>query len=515
MAIRRALGASRWSLVREQLVEHGVIAAAGAAAGLVLARAGVVYVTGFVLRVLGYAPRFQLDAHLGVPAVVVALIAAGLAVLVAGLAPAVQLTRGATAGLASATAAAPRWRGRAVLIALQVAASVALLLVAALSVRALWSLDAGARARMDLAPVSAIHLATSLRTHADADVNRLIAAIMDDVRRAPGIRAVAALSSMPGRSSAHAMTTTPDRPFAVDVDGTSADVVDGTSDVLRVLGLPLVAGRPFDETDAAARPVAVVSEAEARAVFGTTNVAGRVLIVARGPGSRPDGGEPARSVRIVGVATDAGVDGQGEPLRTVYVPFSQRPPADLSFLAPDTLVLARATDAGARGASAALEAAARRVDPDLAVTYVGPVQPLQGAPALAVLPLLARMTGALALIALVLSMAGLYGVVSHVVAARTREMGIRVALGADRARILRQVLADGARPVVAGLAVGLVTAAVARMALRPLFGDVVRAIDPWAVVVALAPLVVTAAIACWIPAARAARVDPNVALRDL
>jgi predicted permease len=516
MAIRRALGASRWSLVREQLVEHGLIALVGAAAGLALARAGIVYVTSFVLRVLGYAPQFQLDAHLDAPAVAVAIAAAGLAVLVAGLAPAIQLTRGTPAGLASATAAAPRWRGRAVLIALQVAASVALLLVAALSVRALFALDAGARVRMDLAPVGAIHLATSLRTHTDAEVDRLVAAIVDDIHRAPGIRAVAALSSVPDGSGTLVMTTTPDRPFGANVNATPAGVVDGTSDVFRVLGLPLVAGRAFDETDVApAHPVAVVSEAEARAVFGTTNVVGRALLVVRGAGSRAGDGESAQSVRIIGVAEDAGLDVQGVPLRTVYLPFSQRPTADLRFLAPDTLVLARSTDRSAARASATLQAAVRRVDPDLAVTYVGPVQRLQGAPALAVLPLLARITGALALIALVLSMAGLYGVVSHVVAARTREMGIRVALGADRARILWLVFADGARPVAAGLVIGLVAAAVARMALQPLFGTVVRAIDPWAVLLALAPLVATAAIACWIPAARAARVDPNVALRDL
>jgi hypothetical protein len=266
--------------------------------------------------------------------------------------------------------------------------------------------------------------------------------------------------------------------------------------------------------------VAIVSAAEARALFGATDVVGRDLLVDRGNGR---GTADVRTVSIVGVADDAATDARGDPRRTIYMPLSQRPDADLRLLSPETIVIARTAGGGA-AAAAILQETVRRVDPDLAVTAAGPAAVLAEAPAAAVLPLVARLAAALALVALVLAMLGLYGVVSHLVAARTREMGIRVALGASRARILRLVIVDGSRPVVAGLGAGLVIAAIARLLLQATIdvaggppgtpASVAQAFDVVAVLMASAPLVLAAVIACWIPAARAASVDPNVALRD-
>ena len=515
IAIRRALGASRWSLVREQLIEHGLVAIAGGMGGIAIARVAITYVTTLVQHTLGYAPQYQIDARVDLAALGATCAAAGVAVIVAGFAPAIQLTRGGAGRVFNAdaaSAASPRWRGRANLIALQVAASVALLLVAALSVRAILIMRSDARGRMDLTPVGAVDVALSLRTHDEADAQRLTIAIVNDARRAPGIQAAAVLSRLPGGNGETVQATTPGRPFSDESGVGSAALLAGTPDVFRALGVPILSGRAFDETDAAAAPlVAVVSQEEAHALFGETSAVGREVSTRHGAG--PDDRD-LRTMTVVGVVANAGLDRLDRPLHDIYIPFAQRPIADLAFPVPNVIVLARSASSDASRAVVALQAAVRRADPDLAVTFAG------GAGTLvvtgeAVLPLIARITGVLALIALVLSMAGLYGVVSHVVAARTREMGIRIALGADRRRILRLVFADGTRPVVKGLAIGLVIAAIARMAMRPLFVEAIGLTDPLAILLAVMPLVVAAAIACYLPARRAAGVDPNVALRDL
>jgi predicted permease len=521
VAVRRALGASRWRLIREQLVEHGILALAGGLAGLLVARAGMVYVAAFVQRVLGAGSPYRIDARLDAAVLMAAGAAAGLAVVVAGLVPAIQLTRATAPVVSASNAATPRWRGRAALISVQVAACLALLLVAALGVRSARAASSARRFRADLAPVGAVRLATSLRTHDRADVDRLIERVLDAVRSTPGVRGAAAVSNIPGGArSASAMTSTIDRPFDGATRGVDAEIVHATPGVLAVLGVPIVAGRPFTLGDAAAsHPVAIVSRAEARALFGATDVVGRDVLVDRGNAGTPD----IRTGSIVGVADDDATDARGDPRRTIYMPFAQRPAADPRMLSPETIVVARADGEGA-AAAALLQSAVRRVDPDLAVTAAGPATLIAEAPAAAVLPLIARLAAALALVALVLAMLGLYGVVSHLATARTRELGIRVALGASRARILRLMLVDGSRPVAAGLAAGLVLAAVARLLLQVATdaagaapgspASVAQAFDTVVVLLAAAPLVGAAVVACWIPAARAARVDPNVALRD-
>jgi putative ABC transport system permease protein len=117
--------------------------------------------------------------------------------------------------------------------------------------------------------------------------------------------------------------------------------------------------------------------------------------------------------------------------------------------------------------------------------------------------------------AMLLAMAGLYGVLSELVSRRTRELGIRMALGADSSRLLRMVLIDGARPVFLGLIVGFGFGILARLAFRPMFIRIMPAFDPAIVALVPLPFICAALLAAWFPARRAARVDPNVALRHL
>jgi ABC-type antimicrobial peptide transport system permease subunit len=126
---------------------------------------------------------------------------------------------------------------------------------------------------------------------------------------------------------------------------------------------------------------------------------------------------------------------------------------------------------------------------------------------------MAALSGLLGVAAMVLAMAGLYGVLSYVVAQRTHEIGVRVALGATTRQIMRLVLVDGVRPVVEGLAVGFVIADLAEMALRPAIQKPLPAIDATLMTLVPLPFLAAALIACYLPSRRAAAVDPNVALR--
>jgi ABC-type antimicrobial peptide transport system permease subunit len=155
-----------------------------------------------------------------------------------------------------------------------------------------------------------------------------------------------------------------------------------------------------------------------------------------------------------------------------------------------------------------------RVDPDLAILDGEAASALGGSRSL-VLKVGAGASGLLGWLAFVLAMAGLYGVLTELVLRRTRELGIRMALGANARHLLRMVLVDGIRPVLAGLAIGLGCGVILRVAFRPLFIRMLPAFDP--VIVALVPLAFIAAslVAAYFPARRAARVDPNVALRHL
>jgi putative ABC transport system permease protein len=128
---------------------------------------------------------------------------------------------------------------------------------------------------------------------------------------------------------------------------------------------------------------------------------------------------------------------------------------------------------------------------------------------------LASIAGALGAFALLLSLAGLYGVLSHIVARRTRELGLRLALGATSDRVLCMILADGMRPVVAGLAIGLIAGTIGRGIFRAIVAGPMSIIDPVALALVPVPLLVAALVACYLPARRAAHVDPNVALKDL
>jgi predicted permease len=506
LAVRLALGASRGRLVGEQLVESALVALVGGVAAIGVARVLMVWIASASVR-LAPGLTVQIAPALNLSVGLVAIGATAVALLVFGLAPALQLTRTdvrSALSAADSNATGPRWRGRRNLIAGQVAVSVALVGVAAIAIHQTvlaTTRDAG----LDLERLALARMDFKFQGWDEARARQTLARVLDVVEHGGGVESAALASWLPvdpGADSAY--LTSPDRPFADGQrSGRRVRPIVATSGVFRTFGVAIRRGRAFDERDsAAAEPVIVLSELAARAVFGETDPLGRQVLM-RGPSDLKRTETPT----VVGVAadTDSGrIGDRTEPV--VYVPFAQHYEARMAIVAraygdPGPLV-------------GRLDIAIRRADPEVGITDAGTGIVLGGVESVS-LRILAGLTGLLGLLALVLAMVGLYGVVSYVTVRRTREMGVRVALGATRQHIVQLVLADGLRPVLEGLAVGFALSGVASVALRPVFERLMPALDPLMFAVVPIPFLVIALVACYVPARRASRVDPNVALRQI
>ena len=251
--------------------------------------------------------------------------------------------------------------------------------------------------------------------------------------------------------------------------------------------------------------VAIVNEAFALRRWGTRNVAGRELRLTQG--SRAQGRADATDrLSIVGVVADTDVGRTGSRDHgLVYVPLDQQDHRSVLFTAR--------SEGDPRVALMALRAALRRVDQNLVVEQAA-TGTLYLAGQYVVLGFVAALVTTLGALALLLAMTGLFGVISHVVSRRTRELAVRLALGAERSRIMRLVFADGLRPVADGLVLGLFAGAIGRAIIAATMSASVAAVDPIAFVAVPILFVSVALAACYWPARRAARVDPNVALRE-
>lgn len=505
-AVRRALGATRWQLIRSQLVEHGLVAGIGGAGAVVVAQSLLTLVAATIRRLFGEMPEYRIDTTIDGYVLVSVGVAALLSVIVAGLIPALQLTRRSVGQEMAAdhpSTSAPRWRGRSNLIALQVSVTVALLLVAALCVRQLPKLSIAASG-MALDRVAVVTVPFAYQAIDEARSRRTIERLLTDTEGFPG---VISTSSASERQFNYLVAVTPERQTATpnDPKRPRSPVVSVSGRYFDTVGLSVISGRAFGAEDAlGTEPVAIISVSQARSLFGSSDVVRRRIAV------QDDWEEATASLRtIVGVAADT-YSRRGSPEAFLYIPFAQRFEDQVGVQ-----IQARVADGGDPPAIArAMRDQLRRIDPDIAVSYVGRADAINRGPEV-ILGLLVVALSVLAGLALVFSMTGLYGILSHVVVRRTRELGIRAALGAEPRRLIRMILKDGARPVLEGLAIGLGIAAGVRLGMQPWFTDPVTAIDPVAVVIAFVPLIASAILACYLPARRAARVDPNVALRHL
>jgi predicted permease len=500
-AVRRALGASRWRLVRELCAEGGLVALAGGVCGLlllsVLLRAATVDMP---------TPRgvFTLEPHLNLAALAVASLAALLSLLVFGFEPAMQLTRSnVIADFSGGAVGLPRSRRQRAFIRWQVAVSVVFFLAAAILVKVLVA-DAGRETGVDMdrLGIATVHFIPPQWDEERA--RHVLAAAATDLRAQPGVESVALSSGVPfGMTmSSWAVITAPGLPLGKNASREIGLTLAVTPEYFATLGIRLVRGRFIEARDDAAAPrVMIASERTARARFGTSDAIGRQLSV------RMWGRDPAETYTIVGIASDTDTgrvmtrDGD-----VVYVPFAQH-------FEPNVAVVVR-TSGDTWRAARLVQGALRRADPDAGTGTLGPASMMMAGELVAA-RVAASIASSLGLLTLLMAMVGLYGIQSHIVARRTREVGVRMAIGATAARIERMMLGEGYRPVLEGLGLGLLLGLFVRLLLRALVNGSIDPFDAVSFALVPIPLIAAAFVACYLPARRAARVDPNEALRHL
>lgn len=497
IAVRIAMGASRLRVARQLVTESLVVGAAAAVIGLMLAK-------WLVQLVMGVVPRLpiQLVVHPTLDARVLgfALGITLLTAIVSGLLPAVQSTKPELVSALKLDAGATprRQRLRSALVVSQLAASMLLLVVAALFGRALVkarAVDPGFTTHH----IDVVSLDLSLAGYDDQRGLAQAAALVDAVRRVPGVSRVALSAMVPLAGSVMGFG-------AIDVDGHPAPSTSrsATTDswsadwnvvspaYFDVLDIPVVHGRAFTDADGGgAPPVAIWNETFAKNVFGTSDVVGRTF---RNGGS---------TVTIVGVARDARYRALDDPpINFVYVPMAQR-------YQPKINLFVRLSSRG--DLSGRLKRLLAQFDPRLPVLDQSTMDD-QVAFSLFPQQLALWITGSLGVVALLLALLGIYGVIAYSVAQRTREIGVRVALGAARWAVLLMVMRQGMRATALGVSLG---AAMAFAATRVL-GAFLFGVPPTDLVAfggAGVLLAAAALVASWIPARRATALDPLAALR--
>ncbi len=500
MAIRTALGASRLRLARQLLTESLLLASAGAAAGLALAAGSLDLVVRLAPANVPRLSEVRIDE--GVLAFTAAWTLA--AAVVFGLAPTLAALRpGPARSLRAAGADAGSGRGavrlRRVLVAGQIAIALVLLVGAGLLVRSLArlsSVDPGFRAEN----VLAFDVTLPEKRYPDearqAAFTELLLARM---RALPGAQSAGAVFGLPltglSFSSSMRIDGAPE-----GSDEPSAQLRVASPDYFRTLGIPLLAGRLFGPEDRYGAPHAILaSAAGAKKLWPQGNALGRHVRFGARPGQTRIEGE------IVGIVGDVRDDELGVgPVPEFYASLAQAPVSGFH-------VALRTAGPPERLAEAA-RAEVRRLDPDLVVNGLSSLREIVSR-SVARPRFTARLLLLFAAMALALSAVGIYGVIAFAVAQRTREIGIRMALGADRRAVHRLVLADGMRLAVAGLAVGLAGALVASRLLTGLLYEV-RPADFATHATVTFVLFAVALAACWIPARRASRVEPMAALRS-
>ena len=499
ITMRLALGASRGRLTRQLLTESVLLGALGGAAGLLLALWGV---GALKMLVSSTAP---VDVGLSLPVLAFTSAVSLLAGLLFGLAPALRAGRlDLASGLRARGSGGEGGRLRSglapALVVTQVALSLVLLAGSGLLVRSLMNL-ARAELGFERDGVIVVDIDTRLAGLEPGELSGYYSRLLDRLATVPGVRdaTVATFSPMSGMMSTsnisvEGLTPPPGDNMLAQVDRIGPRYTE-------VLGMALVQGREFDAHDAPGAPkVAMVNQAFARSFFHGGSPLGRKF----GFGDNP---AQAGTFEIVGVVGDAKFEGPRDaPERMILLPILQaqdqsgymcdieiRTAIDPAGVIP--AVRQAVADVDARVPIAGVTTLRSRVDESMDRER-----------------LLTRLVGTFGILAIVLACVGLYGVVSQAVARRTGEVGIRMALGADRRDILVMVLGEVGRLILVGIALGIPGAVAASALVRSqLFG--VAPADPLTLAGSALLLVCVAIVAGYIPARRAARIDPNVALR--
>jgi putative ABC transport system permease protein len=498
IAIRSALGAQRLTLMRGQLVESLLISIAGGVTGALLSLAATRWLVGTWTN-LPTAQGIHADGT--VLAFACALVFA--TALLAGLLPAVSSTGKRTiaalqASSRSGAGSQSRTALRKTLLTVEIAATVVLLIAAGLLLKSFWRLrttDVGC-ATSDVLTMG--YGLPAQKYDSPARVNAFNEALLERVQALPGVRAAGLGSFVPGAGANEDDIFTipehpPIRPGAALPDALLRMASPGYFSTLQI---PLVSGRFFTGDDRAGRPkTVIVSRQLAQQYFPGENPLGKHLHVV--PYGDAD-------YQIVGLVADT-LYQVGQPSRpAMYFPI-----LDGTNRGGVTLAVRTASDPLAISIPIQKQIAA--LDPELPVSDVLTMQQII-AQSLGSASLSASLVLAFAVLSLVLASVGLYGVLSYLTTQRSQEIGIRMALGAERGQVMRLMLGDGLRPALYGLALGLAASAGAVFLIQSmLYGT--QPLDPAIFAAVAATLLLTAALACLVPAWRASRIDPMQALR--
>jgi predicted permease len=506
IAVRLALGAARSRLIRQTLTESLVLAAAGGVVGLVLS----IWVGDLLLGVMPFE-SFTRSLSTA-PDVRVGLFTAGLALTTSvlfGLIPALQaskpqLNRTLREEAGNLSGGTHHARFRKGLVVAQVALSMLLIAGAGLFARSLYNLktlDTGFNADN----LVTFHVDPALNGYDQPRIKRFYNRLLQDIRQIPGVQSasVAQVAALTGSASSRTIQVQGYQPKPDEnMNPWTNEIAPG---YFRTLGLPLVIGREFDERDAEGAPlVAIVNESFAKYYFPNQNPLGRRF------GFRSMDNPAA--MEIVGVVRDAlyadmrqGTTEDNETPRFAYIPFTQ------STELNEMTVYVRTTSGTAETMPEQLRQAVRRADSSMPVFEMQSMEQTVDE-ALFNERMLALLSASFGLLATVLAAIGLYGVMSYTVSRRTREIGIRIALGAERPTVVWLVLKEVAFLIIVGIGVGIPGAlALSRFVRSQLYG--IEPSDPLTLGIAAVALAIVGLLAGYIPARRAASVQPVLALR--
>jgi predicted permease len=507
-AVRVALGAGRRRLIRQLLTESTLLALVGGGLGLMVAQGTTRATLSMLPAEMPRAADIRLDSHVLIFTVTISLLAG----ILFGLVPALKSSNlfvSETLKESGRGSSGTRHRAQSVFVILEMAMALVLLIGAGLMARTisrLWNIQPGFDPRNVL--TFSISLPPSRSDTSPAAIRAAFRAVGEKFAATPTVQAVSAswgaIPLGPDDEQLFWLDNQPKPSSENDMNWAISYVVE--PDYLKTMRIPLAHGRFFTAADNEHSPaVVVIDEVFAQKFFGNTDPMGRHVTFQRGE-------VRAEIIGVVPHVKQWGLDSdEAQQLRAeVYVPFMQLPDAAMKLAPTGTTIMVRSD-----GSNPALFDSLRRVNKEMSAEQV--IYGAQTMEQIISQSLSARcfsmiLLGVFAIIALILSSVGIYGVISYLVGQRTHEIGVRIALGARRWDVLNLILSQGAKLTLLGIVIGVVAAlGLTRLMTRMLYG--ISASDPLTFIGVAIVLGFVALAACYIPTRRAMRVDPMVALR--
>jgi len=504
IAVRTALGAGRLRIVRQLLTESVLLALAGAALGLLLARLIMTPLLSLAAKTLPSVGKIGLDANVLVFTATIALVAGVLF----GLAPALQTAKfdirpALSDASRSATGGSGRHRLRNILVVTEVALALVLLIGAGLLIRSFSRLQ-DVKPGFEPSHLLLADVPLSPKAYAQsAQRMEFFDQLLQRTRNLPGVTSAGAALILPVTGSGSVIHFNIEgRPPKTAHDYILIGYRPVSSEYLQTLRVPLLQGRMLSNSDTErGQYVAVVNESMAKQYFPRESALGKRIQL----GALPNNQVPWMT--IVGIVGDVKQSLATEASSEMYIPYRQ---AD-AMLPIFTMSLVLRTANDPHSEASALRSAVHDLNPNQPLVNFRTMQE-NIATSVSDPRFRTMLLGIFAASALLLSIIGLYGLMAYSVAQRTAEIGIRLALGAQRGDVMKMIIGDGLKLVLIGVALGLGGAfALTRLLARFLYGVVPN--DPATFVAVPVILAVVALVACWIPARRAMRIDPMVALR--